>query len=74
MRPAFGSSCASDQGLGIGRLFEPVHRRLPDRDAFIPVLEPFWRNYPSLYLYFPRNSQRAKRIRAVIDFLAEGAS
>jgi len=57
------------QGLGIGRLFEPVHRLLPDRTAFLPVLEPFWRAYPALYLYFPQNSQRAKRIRALIDFL-----
>lgn len=59
------------QGLGIGRLFEPVRDHLPDRDAFIPVLEPYWRGYPALYLYFPQNSQRAKRIRAVIDFFAE---
>lgn len=61
------------QDLGIGRLFEPVRRHLPDRDAFIPVLEPYWRNYPALYLYFPQNSQRAKRIRAVIDFLADSS-
>jgi len=58
------------QGLGIGRLFEPVHAQLPDRDAFVPVLAPFWRTYPAVYLYFPQNSQRAKRIRALIDFLA----
>jgi DNA-binding transcriptional LysR family regulator len=58
------------QGLGIGRLFEPVHARLPDREAFVPVLAPFWRTYPAVYLYFPQNSQRAKRIRALIDFLA----
>ncbi len=62
------------QGLGIGRLFEPVHQHLPDRAAFLPVLEPFWRNYPALYLYFPQNSQRAKRIRAMIDFLVGGES
>ena len=63
---------ATMQGLGIGRLFEPVWAHLPARDAFRPVLEPFWRQYPALYLYFPQNSQRAKRIRAVIDFLTEG--
>lgn len=57
------------QGLGIGRLFEPVHAQLPDRDGFVPVLEPFWRTYSAVYLYFPQNSQRAKRIRALIDFL-----
>lgn len=56
-------------GLGIGRLFEPVHDQLADRDRFVAVLEDYWRTYPALYLYFPRNSQRAKRIRAIIDYL-----
>lgn len=60
------------QGLGIGRLFEPIRDLLPGAQEFIPVLKPFWRSYPSTYLYFPQNSQRAKRIRAVIDFLADG--
>lgn len=60
------------QGLGIGRLFEPVHAQIPDRDTFVPILESFWRTYPGVYLYFPKNSQRAKRIRALIDYLAEG--
>ncbi len=59
------------QGFGVGRLFEPIHASLPDRDAFLPVLEPYWRTYPPVYLYFPQNSQRAKRIRALIDFLVE---
>ncbi len=60
------------QGLGLGRIFEPVWRQFLDRDAFVPVLEPFWRSYPPLYLYFfPQNSRRAKRVRAMIDFLAE---
>lgn len=58
------------KGLGIGRLFEPVHNQLVDRDKFIPVLKKCWRTYPAVYLYFPKNSQRAKRIRTVIDFLA----
>jgi len=59
------------QGLGIGRLFEPIHAALPDRDAFMPVLEHHWRTYPPLYIYFPKNSQRAKRVRAVIDYLTD---
>lgn len=59
-------------GLGIGRLFEPVHAQLADRDMFIPVLQEFWRTYPAVYLYFPKDSQKAKRIRAIIDYLAEG--
>lgn len=60
------------KGLGIGRLFEPVHDQLADRDTFIPVLETHWRTYPAVFLYFPKNSQRAKRIRAVIDYLVSG--
>ncbi|WP_281167289.1 LysR substrate-binding domain-containing protein [Thiofilum flexile] len=59
------------QHLGIGRLFVPVHARLPDRDSFIPVLEPYWRNYPGVYLYYLQNSQKAGRIRTVINFLLE---
>ncbi|WP_316862182.1 LysR family transcriptional regulator [uncultured Cohaesibacter sp.] len=59
------------EGLGIGRLFEPLYDRLPDRDTLLPVLEPHWRTYPPVYLYFPQNSQRAKRIRALIDYLVE---
>ncbi|KWS85721.1 LysR family transcriptional regulator [Pseudomonas syringae] len=61
------------RGMGIGRLFEPVHTLLPDRDSFIPVLQDYWRLYPAVYLYFPKNSQRAKRIRAVVDFLVKGS-
>jgi DNA-binding transcriptional LysR family regulator len=59
------------QGLGIGRVFEPILHQFPDRARFIPVLEPFWQPYPAVYLYFPRNSQKAKRIRATIDFLTD---
>lgn len=62
------------QGLGIGRVFEPILRQFPDRDRFIPVLEPFWQPFPAVYLYFPQNSQKAKRIRATIDFLIEACA
>lgn len=61
---------ATRQGLGIGRFFEPTHSRLPDASRFIPIMEPYWRAYPAVYLYFPQNSQKAKRVRALIDFLA----
>lgn len=58
-------------GLGIGRLFEPVMATQADRGEFVPVLREHWRTYPATYLYFPQNSQRAKRIRAVIDFFVD---
>ncbi|RAP43379.1 hypothetical protein BYZ73_01350 [Rhodovulum viride] len=61
------------QGLGIGRLFEPVRARLPDAADFAPVLEPCCRRYPALFLYFPRNGRKAARVRTLTDFLAESA-
>ena len=30
-------------GLGIGRLFEPIWRLQPDREQFVPVMESFWK-------------------------------
>lgn len=59
------------QGLGIGRLFEPVHARLPDKAQFIPVLQDYWRTYPGVYLYYLQHSQKAQRIRVLINFLLE---
>lgn len=56
-------------GLGIGRLFTPIHQQLPDKNDFIPVLTDYWRNYPPVYLYYPQASQKIKRVAAVIDFL-----
>lgn len=62
------------QGLGIGRLFTPVHARLADQAQFIPVLEKYWRTYPAVYLYYLQDSQKAQRIRVLIDFLLERIS
>ncbi|EOO9056073.1 hypothetical protein HAZ92_RS22940 [Escherichia coli] len=36
-------------GLGIGRLFEPVWQLQPDRERFIPVMESYWKTYPPVY-------------------------
>ena len=33
-------------GLGIGRIFEPIRALQPDREVFLPVLEPWWKTYP----------------------------
>lgn len=60
-------------GLGIGRVFEPTFRRLPDPENFVPVLQAYWQSYPGVYLYYLQNSQKAKRIRVLIDFLLENA-
>lgn len=59
------------QGMGIGRLFEPVAAQLYDKENFIPVLERYWQTYPPVYLYYLQNSQKARRVRVLIDFLLE---
>lgn len=58
-------------GLGIGRLFEPVYRLQPDKEIFIPVLENEWKTYPPVYLYYPKNAGKTKRIKALVDFLID---
>lgn len=56
-------------GLGIGRLFEPIHRLLPDRETLIPVMERYWKTYPPVYLYYPKSAGKTKRVKSLIDFL-----
>ncbi|WP_429946377.1 LysR substrate-binding domain-containing protein [Bibersteinia trehalosi] len=58
-------------GLGIGRIFTPIHRLLPDSDQFIPVLQDYWKYYPAVYLYYPQHSNKAKRIQVLIAFLSQ---
>jgi DNA-binding transcriptional LysR family regulator len=56
-------------GLGIGRLFEPVYQLQPDKADFIPVMENYWKTYPAVYLYYAKNAGKTKRVKALIDFL-----
>lgn len=58
-------------GLGIGRLFEPIHSLQPDKEKFIPVMENYWKTYPAVYLYYPKNAGKTKRVKTLIDFLIE---
>lgn len=62
---------AAEKGLGIGRLVTPaVADKLSD-GSLKPVLEKYWHPMPGLHLYFLQNSQKARRIRVLIDFLVE---
>ena len=58
-------------GVAIGRIFEPLCKIQPDSDRFHPVLEKHWQSFPPMYLYFLQHSQKAKRIRVLIEFLQE---
>lgn len=65
---------AAEKGLGIGRIVAPMLKQQFGNRSLKPLLKPYWQPYPGLYAYFPRNSQKARRIRVLIDFLAEKAA
>lgn len=56
-------------GLGIGRLFEPVYAMQPDNARFIPVMESYWKTYPPVYLYYLKNTGKTRRVKTLVDFL-----
>ena len=62
---------ATRQGLGIGRIFESTLNQQPDRENFIPILQDYWVSYAPVYLYYHQHSQKAKRIKVLIDFLLD---
>lgn len=64
---------AARQGIGIGRMVEPVVRRELAAGTVKPVLKRYWAPYPGLFAYFAQNSQRARRIRVLLDFFDEKA-
>lgn len=62
---------AAEKGLGIGRIVTPMVQDQLSSGLLKPVLESCWYPYPGLYVYFMQNSQKARRIRVLIDFLIE---
>ncbi len=62
---------ATLKGLGIGRMVEPAVKELLESGELIPVLPEHWYPYSALYVYFHRNTQKAKRVRVLIDFLVQ---
>ena len=62
---------AALKGLGVGRIVEPMVRDELESGQLLPVLQQHWQPYPGLYLYFHQHTQRAKRVRVLIDFLLE---
>ncbi|WP_343565142.1 LysR family transcriptional regulator [Kiloniella sp. b19] len=62
---------AAEKGLGIGRIITPMVSE-KFRNGFLnPILKDHWYPYPPLYVYFLQNSQKARRVRVLIDFLLE---
>lgn len=62
---------ATRQGVGIGRIFDMNMDTFEDKSQFIPILKPYWREYPPVYLYYLQHSQKVKKIQVVIEFLLE---
>ncbi|WED23433.1 LysR family transcriptional regulator [Vibrio sp. JC009] len=62
---------AAIKGLGIGRIVDPMVEPFFAEGKLVPVLQEYWYPYPALYIYFHRNTQKAKRVRVFIDFLLE---
>ncbi len=65
---------AAIAGLGIGRFLAPLVAKHFSSGDLVPILKPYWHDVPALYIYFSQNSQKAKRIRVLVDFLLENAS
>lgn len=62
---------AAEKGLGIGRIVTPMVNDHFTTGHLYPILKDYWYPYSGLYLYFVQNSQKARRVRALIDFLVE---
>ncbi|MEN9492397.1 MAG: hypothetical protein RJA63_2846 [Pseudomonadota bacterium] len=62
---------ASLKGLGIGGILEPLVADALQTGTLLPVLRAHWPRVPGLHVYFMRDSQKARRVRLLIDFLRE---
>lgn len=58
-------------GIGIGRLVEPCVSSYLDEGQLLPVLERNWIEVSPLHIYFAQYSQKAKRVRVLIDYLLD---
>ena len=62
---------AALNGLGIGQLMGPVFEPYFASGELIPVLPDYWTSISGVHVYFHQHSQKAKRVRALVDFLLE---
>lgn len=62
---------AAEKGLGVGRMITPMIEQKISAGLLSPIMEAYWEDYSGLYLYFIQNSQKARKIRVLIDFLQE---
>ncbi|GAB2644178.1 LysR family transcriptional regulator [Vibrio panuliri] len=69
---------ATLKGLGLCRAITPMVDHYIESQQLQPIMSEYWYTYAGLYVYFHRNSQKARRVRVLIDFLldkiAQGAT
>lgn len=58
-------------GLGIINLFEDWLKPYLDSGALVPVLEPWWQEFPGPYLYYPGRRYLPSPLRALVDFIKQ---
>jgi DNA-binding transcriptional LysR family regulator len=59
-------------GIGVIHLFEDMLRAHLDRGALVPILEPWWQDFPGPFLYYPGRRHVPAPLRAFVDFLKAG--
>ena len=62
---------AAEKGLGISGVLAPLAKKSVEEGKLVTLLDDYQFSYPSLHLYFPQHSQKARRIRVLVDFLKE---
>tara|TARA_Y100000589_G_C27106809_1_gene610452 strand:+ start:146 stop:1048 length:903 start_codon:yes stop_codon:yes gene_type:complete len=62
---------AAKKGLGIGRMVESMLHSHFKEGTLIPILEEHWYPFSGLFLYFQQHSQKARKVRVLIDFILE---
>ncbi|GAK87337.1 LysR-family transcriptional regulator [Vibrio ponticus] len=62
---------AAKKGFGLCRAVTPMVEKALACGDLVPVMPEYWYSYAGLHVYFHQNSQKAKRVRVLIDFLLE---
>lgn len=56
-------------GLGIGRILAPIITPYLETGQLVAILPDHWPEVSGLSLYFPQQSQKARRVRVLVDYL-----
>lgn len=65
---------AARQGLGLVSMMEATVRDDIAAGTLVPVLEAWWPTFPGFHVYYPNRAHQPRKLRALVDFLREGAA